>query len=72
MIFQRFAALQWFAIAAAPVWLAYLLSLIIITFVAAIVLTYIRPLLVMLLHAGDWYLASPCISRLFFHDAATT
>jgi len=41
MTFQRFAALQWFAIAAVLAWLVYLLSPILTPFVAAAILAYI-------------------------------
>ena len=41
MTFQRFAALQWLAIAAVLAWLVYLLSPILTPFVAAAILAYI-------------------------------
>ena len=41
MTFQRFAALQWIAIAAVLAWLVYLLSPILTPFVAAAILAYI-------------------------------
>ena len=54
MTFQRFAALQWFAIALALGWLLYLLSPILTPFVAAAILAYICDPLVDKLCAWKW------------------
>lgn len=54
MTLQRFAALQWFAIAALLAWLTYLLAPILTPFVAAAVLAYICAPLVNRLALWNW------------------
>lgn len=54
MPLERFAALQWFAIAAVFAWLTYLLAPILTPFVAAAILAYICAPLVNRLDRGKW------------------